>query len=164
MKIDLAAIHPGEIPEEGVRVQGEIHGDIFEIDPKDARPAGPVRYEGHLSLVSDSVLFMGSLSADFEADCVRCLEGFTHRVSLDGHALQADLAEGATINLTESIREDILLALPAYPRCEEGLTPMDCPAEGKFPSTSNYRPIDDAERTRSGDVWGELDKLKDIED
>ncbi|MEM0896962.1 MAG: hypothetical protein AAGJ79_08745 [Verrucomicrobiota bacterium] len=164
MTIDLAAIHPTQIPDEGVRIVGEITRDIFELDPKDARPAGPVRYEGHLSLVSDSALFQGAVSADFDVECARCLERFVYRISLEGHALHAELDGAGTIDLTESIREDILLALPAYPRCEEGVSPMVCPAEGKFPSTSDYRPIDNDERTRSGDVWGELDQLRDIKD
>jgi uncharacterized protein len=43
------------------------------------------------------------------------------------------LQKDGTINLTDTIREDTLVALPSYPRCEDGnVRPRQCPAEGRF--------------------------------
>jgi uncharacterized protein len=121
-----------EIPEEGLELSGEIGEDIFQLPPDHPQPAGPVRYDLHVEIVGETVVVRGSLEADFEMSCVRCLDPFRFRVHLPD-ALFAEEIEGQeTIDLTESVREDILLALPDHPHCEEAHPPRNCPAQGLF--------------------------------
>jgi uncharacterized protein len=83
----------------------------------------------------------GSLEAEFELVCVRCLEPFRFRVHLPDVVFAEPVADHATIDLTDSVREDILLALPDHPHCEEANPPRKCPAQGLFEA-----PEDKAER------------------
>lgn len=163
MKFDPKAVHPGEIPEEGLRISGEIEEDIFQLEDKTVQPVGPVRYEGHLSNITGSILFLGALSSDFQLECIRCLEPFIARVSLEGHGLQTEIESSDTIDLTELIREDILLALPPHPRCEEGVSERRCPAEGKFLTSDSYKPVDEESSTGSS-AWEGLDDLTENKD
>jgi uncharacterized metal-binding protein YceD (DUF177 family) len=67
--------------------------------------------------------------------------------------------EGSIIDLTEAIRDDILVALPPYPRCEDGnIEPRECPAQGRFDSVPAALP----DEPPAGDkaVWNVLDQLK----
>ena len=74
--------------------------------------------------------------------------------------LDVPVENEAPIDLTTSLREDILLALPTHPRCESGnVTPRECPAEGRFD------PGQDAsgdESATGGKAWEALDQLKNL--
>jgi uncharacterized protein len=121
-----------DVTEEGQDLRGEIAEDIFQLDPADATPAGPVRYDMHVDIVGETVVVRGTLEADFQMTCVRCLDPIVFSVHLPD-ALFAEEIEGReTIDLTESVREDILLALPDHPHCEEANPPRTCPAQGLF--------------------------------
>lgn len=127
MKIDVR-----EIPEEGLYFRGETSRDIFELDDETLKPAGPLHYDFHLSHVSGDVLVRGSVSSDFQATCVRCLEPVPVRITLDDCIFHLPISSDGTVDLTDSVREDILLALPVYPHCEDGTPPKQCPLHGYF--------------------------------
>jgi uncharacterized metal-binding protein YceD (DUF177 family) len=93
------------------------------------------------------------LGVDLEMVCVGCLEKFVMPVRVDEFACQVELTGSEEIDLTEPIREDILLALPAHPRCDwDGR--KACPGVQRPPAA-------DTEGGESQpDVWGALDQLK----
>ena len=110
----------------------------------------------------------GSLQTSFSITCVRCLNEFPYRVELRGHTFEVDVPDEATIDLTDSIREDILLSLPSYPRCEDSsLGELQCTPAAKVYSPDDPRPEDDAEAQQPGskqNVWGALDNLESLND
>ncbi len=149
-----------EIPEDGRQISGEISAGVFGLGEKDTvRPAGPVRYDCHISRVTGTLLAMGSFEAAFELQCVRCLEWFPFPVKMDHHALEEALENKPIIDLTNTLREDILLALPAYPRCDEGPQARECPAQGRFDKEDEFQPVSEEEANAGRDVWGALDEL-----
>lgn len=121
-----------EIPEEGLRLAGEISHDIFGLTEEHVAVDGPVSYDLDASILGDTILVMGELSAPFQLECGRCLESFRYVVIVPDYAFSEPLESRGTIDLTESIREDILLALPIHPLCENGTPPRECPAAGQF--------------------------------
>ena len=127
MKIDVR-----EIPEEGLYLRGETAQDIFELGDDLIKPSGPLRYDLHASLVSGSVLVRGTLTTEFQAACVRCLEPVSLQIRLENCVFHLPISSQGTIDLTESVREDILLALPVYPHCEDGTPSKRCPLHGHF--------------------------------
>ena len=150
-----------EIPEEGRHLSGELPGSVFELDESDSiRPDGPVKYDCNVSRVSDMLLAIGTFEAVFQLQCVRCLESFRYPVILTGHALEEELENKPITDLTNRLREDILLALPAYPRCDEGPEARQCPAQGQFDSETRFQPVTDEEANEGRDVWGALDDLE----
>ena len=148
-----------KIPEEGLAISGEIAEDIFQLPEGDsASPAGPVAYDARAYIIDGELTVEGQFQADFEVECARCLEKFILTVKLQGHNLTENLENPTEADLTDALREDILLALPVYPHCEEGKTPRKCPAEGKF-ETANRAPAVEESSEEPKDHWAELDNL-----
>jgi uncharacterized protein len=151
-------------PEEGRTYAGTSQGDIFTLEAGGPQWRGPLEYDLFVVLIPGAMVVTGTVRTGFAMDCVRCLESFVEEIDLDLE-LQLELGENnAEADLTELIREDILLALPDYPHCDEASTsPRDCPAAGKFKSASDYsidHPEDEENIVAQADKWGVLDKLK----
>lgn len=150
----------GEIPEYGYELRGATSRDIFELgsSDQDIRPAGPVVYDLHLSFPegSDLILAQGTLTAPFIARCVTCLEEFPLTIQLDSYVADFDLPADGHLDLTERLREDILLEVPGYPHCDRDGDDPDrhCPAAGRFEARST-------ELEEPGpSAWDALDGLK----
>ena len=69
-------------------------------------------------------------------------------------ACQIELTGNETVDLTEPVREDILLALPPHPHCDWN-GERECKAAFRKQSETPEEPLSD---TR--EVWGALDQLK----
>jgi uncharacterized metal-binding protein YceD (DUF177 family) len=154
---------PKILPADGLDLQGSLPASFFELPEGDpVRPASPLEYNLHISKDDDGELFVtGEISATFELDCGRCLEPFQLRIEQSDFAHQIPMENG-TPDLTTLLREDILLALPTYPRCETGnVTPRECPAEGRFDSSTD--PSGDEAPDASGkNTWEALDQLTNL--
>lgn len=150
----------GEIPEEGLHVEGQTTHDIFELDPddQDIRPGGPMSYDLHLSLPdgADMILAQGAVAAPFIARCVACLEDFPLTVELDPYAADFDIPSSGHLDLTDRLREDILLEIPGYPHCDRDCDDPGhvCSAAGRF----DARRVETEDRGPS--AWDALDDLK----
>ena len=148
------------LPPEGHRISGKLPPEFFDLPQGDiVQPDSPLAYDLLLVPDGDSLNISGSLDATFLLQCGRCLERFPHRVHLEEYLNEATLENDSTIDLTDLVREDILLALPNYPRCEDGnIDPRDCPAEGSFES-DDTEDVDELPGAERG-VWNVLDQLK----
>ena len=157
-KIDLR-----NLPEDGKDLTGTLTPQFFELsETDDVKAVSPLHYDLHVERDGKDVLVSGRLEAGFELVCGRCLQTFGQHVELDGYQAEIPIEDpAATIDLTEAVREDILLALPSYPRCENGnVEPRECPAQGKFePATDESAPGEPA-GPQARDVWNVLDQLK----
>ena len=155
-----------EIPDEGLPLKGEISEDIFDLPAKDhARVILPITYEARAYIIDGELTIEGEFQVDFELECSRCLESFVFPVKLAPHNLTENLENPTEADLTEALREDILLALPVYPHCEEGKIPRKCPAEGKF-ETSGRAPLEagsDDSDAEAPNPWAELDKIDGLD-
>ena len=150
-------------PEEGRDFSGAIERDVFQLEPGAPRPASPLKYELHVERRGSWLIVTGNVGATFEMTCVRCLEPFPEPVIIDGYLIEEELAEKtASVDLTDRVREDILLALPGYPHCDESnLANRVCPAADRFLPASSYSPDHnkEGERPERPEVWGALDQL-----
>ena len=147
-------VHILQIPSEGLHVDGEEPGSILELDGELARSAGPIAYSLDVGL-SDSGLFAtGTLSVPLDLECVACLERFAHMLEIADFACQVELTGRETVDLTEYLREDTLLALPPHPHCDWS-GERDCKGAFRQKSETADEPLSD---TR--EVWGALDQLK----
>jgi uncharacterized protein len=162
---DVRRILPGEIPEEGERLSGRIESDIFQLPDRYPKPDGPVEFDLVVTRYGELVIAMGSLAVTFLLECVRCLEAFPYRIELRGHTVEVILESEAPIDLAEHIREDLLLALPTYPKCESSsLGARTCSPEVTIINASEAaaRIKETAKERRN--VWGALDNLKTLDD
>ncbi len=152
-----------EIPEGGLPLSGEVPASIFNLPPHDpARADSPLRYDLLVELCDDTISASGAISADFQLQCGRCLESFPQRVEIADYFLDYPVENQSIIDLTDSLREDILLALPGYPRCEDSnLESRTCPAADLTEAAADAGSPDDPS---SPNVWSALDGLKTEDD
>ena len=126
----------------GEILEGEV--DCVDLDEEFVKPFGGVRYRLKAQLFGQELLVKGTLEQDFELVCSRCGEDFDDTIKVDDFVQSYEIGEKTTeVDLTEDVRESIILALSTYPVCSEGCQGVEQRLE---------MPADDR--------WGALDGLK----
>jgi len=111
-------VHLAQIPPEGLHIEGEDHHDILGLAADGIRCVSPLSYSLDVGLSDGGLFATGSIAIDVEMECVSCLQKFQYPLRLDAFALQMELGGSELVDLTPQAREDIVLALPAHPRCD----------------------------------------------
>ena len=143
-------IHLKQIPPEGLHLEGEEDCLIPELKSEGVRCVGPMEYKIDIGASDGSLWANGSLKQPIELTCVACLEKFVYDIKVPAFALHTELQGPETVDLSPFMREDILLNLPAYPRCDR---------EGGRVCQATAATAAAAETKRKSD-WSALDKLK----
>jgi len=152
MKLPVSQIQP-----EGTYFEGTCEEDIFNLQDKTVRIAGGTRYALYAFQTDEGIAVNGKLCAPFELECTRCLTHFPYEVTIENFNGEAPVSGDHFADLTETLREDILLALPGYPRCEMSTAEgWKCAAEGRFDQSQEGN--EDADKERPS-PWGALDGL-----
>src|SRR5215469_12719936 len=145
MKVHLKQISP-----QGLHLKGEEDCPIQDLASDEIRCAGPLRYDIDVGVADGGFCANGSLSQTAELRCVSCLQTFVHEIRVPAFAVHTELHGPETIDLTPFMREDVLLNLPAHPRCDRDGDRV-CKAKEIKPEDRNAK--------RKSD-WSALDKLK----
>lgn len=154
-------IDPDQLPLEGLLLHGTQPSDFFALPANDSiKSLSPLEYDLNVMRDEDQIILTGRLSAEFEFECGRCLERFRYLAELPEYHSEVPIeTAGEIMDLTDCIREDILLALPSYPRCEDGNVLLrECPAQGRFDAASDSASGSPA--SQDAGVWDVLDQLK----
>lgn len=154
------------LPEEGKSLSGELDGAIFDLPQNDARPVGPLKYDLHAQRFDSELLLTGAISAPFEFTCVVTLNSFVQTIRLPSAAIAVEITGGGQMDVTEAIREEVLLAFPADPRCDEGDIPEPCEIDSRYLAVDNP-PADDLSppsRREGDDRWSALNDLPGLKD
>ena len=149
-----------DFPEEGRRLRGELDGALFDIDSDALRSTGPLSYELDVQLYETELLVQGRVSAPFSLRCDRCLAYFDYTVELPALALSYEVKGKLSADITEDLREELILALPAYPKCE--LSGLECEINdilGDFRLDKNPDSGVDSATPSGESVWDALDGL-----
>jgi len=156
-------IDPRDLPNDGLHLEGHLPASLFELPEGDtSHPKSPLDYELDVLRDGNDIFLTGKIGATFELECGRCAEAYETRIEIYPYGQNIELENESPIDLTITLREDILLALPTYPRCEQGnLSPRQCPAEGRF--DSQQEPLLDESPDAEQKVWGALDQLNNLE-
>jgi len=114
--------HIVDLPPEGVDVRGEVPFAALAIEADELLSfPSPLSYELNLAPVQDGVLVRGSLRAAVVRLCDRCLAAGEVQVTVAAVCHHVEHVEGAVLDLTEALREDILLSFPQAWLCR-----VDC--------------------------------------
>jgi uncharacterized protein len=134
----------------GAKREYEIDEPLGELDP-DLIPLAPIKGAVKFVRTRDGVLVTGQLATVLEVNCNRCLEAFDLPTSItleDEYKSRIDLRTGAhlpitdedeaatlidahhIIDLSEVVRQNLLLALPLNALCREGCKGL-CPTCGQ---------------------------------
>ncbi len=136
--IDVARLGP-----DGAALSGETF-EMSDLGSRFIRPKGGIRYDLEAVPMGGELLLRGSLSAVFEAECARCNRRFDLVVEVPEYAESFEIAEAEEwIDVTDSLREEILLEIPNFPvhdedckglcpKCGADLNdgPCGCPRDG----------------------------------
>jgi uncharacterized protein len=143
-------VHLKQIPAEGLHLAGEEDCPLQELETEGIHCAGRLHYDIDVGVAGGGLWANGSLSQPVELRCVSCLDNFVHEIRVPAFAVHLELPGPETIDLTPFMREDILLSLPAHPRCDRD---GDRVCAAKQITTAE----EDAKRQAD---WSALDKLK----
>ena len=111
--IDASRVNP-----EGEELEGEV--DCVDLDEEFVRPFGGIRYRLKLQVFGTELLVRGHLEQDFDLVCSRCGKDFDDTIKVEDFAESYEFGEkNPEIDLTNDLRESIILALPTYPVCVE---------------------------------------------
>ena len=166
-KNEALCVHVTDIPPEGVDMKGEVPFKVLDIEEDElTRLARPVAYRLHLVQLGADLLVTGSLDASVELMCDRCAEFSVHELHTDDVCHRYENVAGEVVDLTEGLREDILITFPqthlcsedckgVCPKCGHNLNEGDC-------GCSLEEPIDaDSEEDEATESpWAALDNLK----
>lgn len=148
MKVHLRQIPAGAT----LHVEGTEDAAFAGLEEAGAAAAGPVAYSLDVGLSDGGIFATGRLGLKVRQRCVACLEDFETDLEIPDFAVQKELDGRELVDFSDEMREDIQLALPAYPRCDaEGR--KTCPAS--FPQA----PADTSPSSGTA-AWNALDNLK----
>ena len=143
-------IHLKQVPAQGLHLDGDEDCPIQELEAEGIRCAGPLHYNVDVGIAGGALWARGSLSQPVELRCVSCLENFVHDIQVPAFAVHTELHGPETVDLTPFMREDLLLNLPAHPRCDRDGNRV-CKAKQSKTVEQDTKPKLD---------WSPLDKLK----
>lgn len=122
--VDLDRLQEG-----GELFEGETAPEIVDLGDAEGllKPVGGIAYKLQIESLGNELLVRGELCQCFTCVCSFCNETFNLEVK-EGHFLESfEISEEISfLDLTNEIREVIILDLPAHPRCSEachGLCP-----------------------------------------
>lgn len=144
---------------EGETFEGVTSPDVLDFEDNEfIRPKGGISYKLFIQALGSELLVRGSLAQIFVCSCVGCDKTFDLEVKsadfLDSFEINE---ENAFPDLTNAIREAIILDLPAYPRCSKSCKGL-CSVCG-----ANLNDSECGCNTDSGsDCWSTLDALDSL--
>ncbi|MDB6147618.1 MAG: hypothetical protein JWO45_1282 [Spartobacteria bacterium] len=147
-------VHLKQIRLEGLHLEGQEDCPLVGLEKQEIHCAGPLQYNLDIGISDGALWANGSLAQRVELQCVSCLQKFVYTIEVPAFALHMELPGPETIDLTPFAREDILLNLPAYPRC-------DCNGERVCPGPPIAKdPARSETLAAAPPEWSALDKLK----
>ena len=112
----------------------ELTPDELDITDTDLKVTAPIQLEGVVENAGDVILLKADVKTEIERTCGRCLKVFTEPlaaqvVEAGAENIENDafIYESDLLDITEPVRESLLLAVPLQSLCREdcrGLCPV----------------------------------------
>ena len=141
-------IHIDKIPPEGLKIRCKFEPEDIDTQDIDGSIQKSVHFQGEIQRLNNDFIINGIIEGSWSVQCARCLDLFdlnassNFRIHLKHRVLSEDNSEfegfenehldestfsGDIINLSDIIREQMILQLPIKPLCSEdckGLCPI----------------------------------------
>jgi len=159
--IDLASL-----PEDGKSFVGELAAEVFDLPAGDAQAVGPLEYDLWVQRFGSELLLTGSLTAPFEFTCVRTVHPFIQTIRVGQAAISLEIAHEGDLDVTEALREEVLIHFPIDPKCANGDVPQACEIDSRYLAVDKAAESgqDPRPRAEGDDRWSALDILKNLKD
>lgn len=145
-----------QLGSEGITLNGKFNSEIFGFsDDKRLKCSSPLIYNLAARIAGEGVLVSGSASTVCDCTCDRCLTSYAQEIVVNDICHFSEGLEEREIDLTEDIREDIVVNLPVKCLCSEGCSGL-CPQCGQNLNDGN---CDCSDQNDAPSVWDQLDGL-----
>ena len=156
----MIRINTTHIEDQPLVLNGEEKGDFLELDPKEfPRPCGPVSYHLTASMAGHDLLVTGSVCVPLAVECARCLKKFKVRQTVPDVCLLYEGVAGQIVDISNEIREDLLLSLPAVFHCKKSCRGL-CPHCGADLNKGPCHCAEEPPPPPEDSPWSALDNLK----
>ena len=148
------------LDKDGEDFEGVLDDAVLELDGDLLRPFAGIRYSLFAQQLGRELLVRGTLAQDFDAVCSRCGGDFDFTVTVPDFTVSVETDDKTEyVDLTDEVRQSIILALPTYPVCRPECLGV-CPSCGKNLNEGSCGCTHD----EADDRWGALDglDLKDV--
>lgn len=112
-------IYVDRIPEEGLFLEEDEPVEILDIEDARVKFNENIHVKVRVYKVSGNLIVVGTLSTRVSYTCSCCLEVFNFPVESKKFSYDCEIASQDIIDLTDPIREDIIIGLPLRPLCRE---------------------------------------------
>ena len=113
-------IEPWRISEDGLDIEGQEPSTMLALEPSSQiQPEGPLLYALRIQYVTHELIVSGELSIPVRFACSRCAESTLVEVREPAFFAEHEVENlHDTVDLTDEVRESIILAFPSYPLCK----------------------------------------------
>jgi uncharacterized protein len=109
-----------QIPPDGLVIDEEIPSQALDLGTPVAEVEGALRATGKATLITNALEVRLTLKGTLALTCGRCLKKLFQPLEKDV-VLNVEVSKGTReIDLTDDIREEIILEYPMIPLCSEG--------------------------------------------
>ncbi len=121
MDEEKLVIDVARLDADGEDFSGTLDDAVLELaDDEFVHPFAGIRYDLSVQALGTELLVRGTLEQDFDAVCSRCGGDFDFTVSVPDFVTSVEIDEKTDfVDLTDEIRQCIILALPTYPVCRQ---------------------------------------------
>jgi uncharacterized protein len=144
------------IGEHGRCIKGSLSPEIVDVSRSDhLRLPYPVDYDLNISIVQASALIIGRVYSTICCQCDRCLSDFEKFLENPNICHYIPVTEDKTIDLTDEIREDMLIVFPQKVLCSK-----DCRGLCRFCGQNlNKKKCSCPNENSDTNAWNQLDEL-----
>jgi uncharacterized protein len=122
-------IHVNRIPAEGLREDAVYDPAALDLDRADLRVEQPITLSAAITKAEQTLLVQAEVQGVLDVTCARCLESFEAPLQARS-MLSYEVRPNEIVDITEDIRQEIILAYPMIPVCRPGCKGL-CPACGQ---------------------------------
>lgn len=157
LKINLETL-----PEHGADIAGALEDDLLQLPEHDGKPAGPLEYDLHVQRFEDELLLTGYLCAPLQLVCTGCLTEYQYDIELQNAAIAIEIETGGELDVSEAVREELLVHFPAHPRCTDSEGFDHCDIDPRYLAVDKPTgdAVDPAPAPAADSKWAALDALQ----
>ncbi|MCF7791362.1 MAG: DUF177 domain-containing protein [Victivallales bacterium] len=142
---------------EGKIFEGTENSDILEIKNTEfIKCPNEIDFFLKVYSVNNGVLVEGKAETILVCKCGKCLSEYNYKLKNEEICHFYENPASSELDLTDDIREDILIKFPMKLRCSENCRGI-CPECGQNLNVSN---CSCSGKNNDDDIWKELDKIK----
>ena len=113
----LMKIYVNRIPHDGLREETTYDPKALDIDRFDVHLNAPIQLSSFITRADRELVVDASMHCALQLNCARCLHTFERTLETTA-LLTYEVAPTDIIDITEDVRQEILLAYPMVPLCQ----------------------------------------------